>query len=158
MESTLAVKLLDPAFHSTWSLWLQAPLFLCLTLLAAVTWLRRARRPLPEGAFLVLAVLFPLAIAVLLPQGEYHFSGHEGAYGELLAGGLPELGDLAGHRTFALPAGVAWALGQVLPEGRAIAVWLAVNRMALGLVLLLLADSCFLIHRRFCSEGDDSGN
>ena len=132
------VQLVPASFHTSWSLWLQAPLVLLVVActarpiaraLAGVAWSRLA---------LLLVVAAPLAVAVVLPQREYHFAGHEGAYGELLDGELPESGDLTGHRTFALPAGLAWAMGRVAPGPPARTAWLVANRASFGLVLLCL--------------------
>ena len=133
-----AVQLVPASFHVSWSLWLQAPLVLLVVActarpvahaLSGIAWSRTA---------LVLVVAAPLAVAWLMPQREYHFAGHEGAYGELLDGRLPESGDLTGHRTFAVPAGLAWAMGRVAPGHPARGAWLVGNRASLALVLLCL--------------------
>jgi len=157
MKPHLAVNLLDPMFHLSWSLWIQAPLFLALLLVGFRAWFSRPRRVLLPPMVVVPAVLAPCLVAVLLPVGEYHFSGHEGAYGELLRGALPEAGDLTGHRTFALPAGLAWALGRVLPSDLAVHVWFWGNRFALMGLLLLLGGSVCTIVRRYCIGEDDPG-
>jgi hypothetical protein len=144
----LAIQVFDPAFHTGLSLWLQAPLFLLLLLVAGREWLRHRSRPLPRRSHLALAGLIPLVLALVLPQADYHFSGHEGAYAELLSGVMPQTADLSSHRTFALPAGLAWAMGRLLPERLALTLWLVGNRVALGLLLVLAAESSATLYRR----------
>lgn len=139
-------------------LWVQAPIFVALLLLASRAWLRGSRHS-SSGRLVLLgrwagALLVPLLLTFVLPLSDYHFSGHEGAYGELLAGVLPERADLTSHRTFALPAGLAWAMGKLLPQQMGETLWLLGNRAALGLVLLLLADCSGLLHRRFVALGE----
>jgi hypothetical protein len=95
-----------------------------------------------------IAVVVPILLGFVLPGSDYHFSGHEGAYAELLAGALPERADLTSHRTFALPAGLAWALGKALPQRLAEVIWLGGNRAALAVVLLLLAECAYVLHLR----------
>ncbi len=86
-------------------------------------------------ATLALAVGAPLAVALLLPPSAYHFSGHEGSYGELLDGARP-WGDLASYRIMPTPASLAAALGTALPPSLARGAWLLLNRAALALVIL----------------------
>ncbi|MCP4867304.1 MAG: hypothetical protein GY898_01120 [Proteobacteria bacterium] len=140
-----AVALVDESFHRSWGLWLQAPIVLLVVVCTA-----RALRDAVAGAAwsrsaVVLALIAPLVIGVLLPQREYHFAGHEGAYGELLDGELPETGDLSGHRTMAVPAALAWTLGAVLPGEPSRTAWLFANRAALALLLLALGVAAALL-------------
>ncbi len=132
------VQLAPSGFHQSWSLWWQLPLVVGVIALAAAPLGSALRSMAWSRSALVLVVTAPLVVGWLLPQGEYHFAGHEGAYGELLDGGLPESGDLDGHRTFAVPAGLAWAMGRVAPGSPARTTWLLGNRGALALVLLFL--------------------
>ena len=141
MPVPLAIELVPASFHTTWSLWFQAPIVLLVLIctlrpiaraFSAVSWSRLA---------LLLAIAAPLAVGWLLPQREYHFAGHEGAYGELLDGELPESGDLTGHRTFGVPAGLAWAMGKAAPRHPARTAWLWLNRASLALVLLCLGTA-----------------
>ena len=151
-----AVQLVPASFHTTWSLWFQAPLVLLVLACTA----RPVARALTGVAWsriaLVLVVAAPLVAAWALPQREYHFAGHEGAYGELLDGELPESGDLTGHRTFAVPAGLAWATGQLASGRRARTAWLLVNRASLPLALLCLAAIAARLVERRDDEPDDS--
>jgi hypothetical protein len=140
-----AVPLIGESFHRSWALWLQAPIVLAVVIATAGAISRTVRQVAWSRAAVAVAVAAPLAVAVLLPQAEYHFSGHEGAYGELLDGDLPETGDLSGHRTFAVPAGVAWALGRVAPGEAVRSLWLASNRASLALLLLALGLSAALL-------------
>ena len=130
-------------------LWIQAPLFVLLLLVATRSWLSR---PPPASVLprrlMGVALVVPILLGFALPGSDYHFSGHEGAYAELLAGALPERADLTSHRTFALPAGLAWAFGKVLPERLAEVIWLGGNRAALAVVLLLLAEGSYSLHLR----------
>ena len=137
----LAVHLVAESFHRTWSLWWQLPVLVVVLGLTARPLLEVARGVAWSRLAVVIAVAAPIAVAVLLPQREYHFAGHEGAYGELLDGDMPETGDLSGHRTFAAPAGLAWAAGRIMPGGAARFGWLVWNRASLAVVLLLLAGS-----------------
>jgi len=133
-----AILLVGESFHRSWALWLQAPVVLLVAILTARSVLAAVRSMAWSRPAIALAVAAPLLVAVLLPQAEYHFAGHEGAYGELLDGDLPETGDLSGHRTFAVPAGLAWAIGQGLPGEGARSFWLVANRASLTLLLLAL--------------------
>jgi len=146
-----AVQIVAESFHRTWSLWLQAPILLAVVALTARPLWGALREIAWSRVALVLAVAAPLLVATLLPQREYHFAGHEGAYGELLDGALPETGDLSGHRTFAVPAGVAWAMGRVVPGEVGRVLWLVGNRASLALVVLLLCACA----ARLAGEGAD---
>lgn len=148
MSLPLAVRLVDASFHASWSLWIQWPLFLLVGFFAGRVLFRVGRELRLGRVAWALIVALPLVLAVLLPQSSYHFSGHEGAYSELLAGELPDATDLTGHRTFALPAGLSWGMGQVLGERSAQSLWLVGNRLALPLCLLALAWSGLLSRRR----------
>jgi len=135
-------------------LWVQGPLFVLLLLVASRAWLRQRPFYLPPRFLIALALGLPVLVGLVLPLSDYHFSGHEGAYAELLSGVLPDQADLTSHRTFALPAGLAWGIGKLLPQEIGETLWLLGNRAALALVLLLLADTSYLLHRRF-SSGDE---
>ena len=123
-----------PGAYEGWGLWIQGPL-----LLASFIASRRLLADVKPRWLYLVGFVVPVLAVFLLPPGRYHWSGHEGVYGELLAGALPaDPSDLRSYRVMPLPSGVTWLLGQTLPEWLARPFWLAANRADLGLCLLLL--------------------
>jgi len=132
------VEVADEAIPS-WFLWSQ-PLLLLAVLALSLRPLRRAFAGLQAGRVaLVFAVLAPLCTALILPQSEYHFAGHEGTYGSLLLGWKPEMDDLQSYGTMPVPLGLSWLLGKVYAGPFTQQVWLVLNRLSLGLVVWLIA-------------------
>ncbi len=128
-------------------LWVQ-PLLVIAVLAATVGAGRRLVRDLRWHPMTwVLALALPLMAALLLPGSEYHFAGHEGAYGQLLDGELP-LDDLGSHRIFPVPSGIAWALGALPGSLPTRGLWLFANRASLFVLVLGLAASAGLLARR----------
>lgn len=117
---------------------LQALLVLAVVAATARMGLRDARAALRAPGPWVVAGIGLALTTWLLPRSEYHFAGHEGAYGELLDGVLPRA-DLGSHRIFPVPSGLAWALGQLLDSELARTVWLWGNRLALPVAVLAAA-------------------
>jgi hypothetical protein len=118
-----------------WLLLIHFVLLLAVVVATARPGLALARSIRWHPAALGLALAAPLLLAAWLPQSEYHFAGHEGAYGELLDGGWPAE-DLASHRIFPVPSSVAAVVGRVLPPDVGRSLWLILNRGSLSLVLL----------------------
>jgi hypothetical protein len=123
----------------TWFLWSQ-PLLVLAVLGLSFAPLREAAAGLRVGPLaLAIAVLAPLATALLLPQSAYHFAGHEGTYGSLLLGMQPAMDDLESYGTMPLPLGLSWLLGTLWPSESSQQLWLGLNRLSLGVVILLIA-------------------
>lgn len=139
------IQLVSESFHRSWGLWLQAPVVILVIVLTARAVADAVRSTAWSRPALAIALAAPLVLGLLLPMSEYHFAGHEGAYGELLDGDLPETGDLSGHRTLSVPAGVAWAGGKLLPGEAARTAWLVANRASLLLLLLALGLAAALL-------------
>jgi hypothetical protein len=123
-------ELLDP--HRSWALWIQLPL-LVLVLAATGRELRRAGTEAGAGWGLAGAGLALVAgVLWLIPWDAVPWSGHEEHYRELLGGGPAEAGSLESTNTFPFPAGIAWAMGTLLPERLADDAWRLGNRLALA--------------------------
>ena len=128
-------------------LWLESVLLAAVVISTAGPAWRILRGIRWWPATLVLGLAAPLVVWLLLPQAEYHFAGHECAYGELLDGGLP-LDELDSHQILPVPSGLAAALGWLLPSQAARWCWLALNRASLGLLVLLAGACAALVARR----------
>ena len=121
----------------------------------------RARAHLAEGEraprlFVGLCVLAPAALALWLPQTSYHFAGHEGTYGTALLGRSPAMDDLQSYGTMPLPMGLSWLLGKVSPGPHLQQLWLAGNRLSMGLVLWLMGLLALSLCRRGGVADNDS--
>ena len=122
-----------------WFLWSQ-PLLVLAVLGLSFGPLREVVAGLRMGPLAVaIAVLAPLGTALLLPQSAYHFAGHEGTYGSLLLGMRPAMDDLESYGTMPLPLGLSWLMGSLWPSAGSQQLWLVLNRLSLGVVVLLIA-------------------
>ncbi|MBN94670.1 MAG: hypothetical protein CL928_11460 [Deltaproteobacteria bacterium] len=139
MESTQITE--SSTFASTWGLWVQVVLLLAV-LTTTYKPFRDQLRKLPGSwPVLLLGVVGAAGSALALPQAWYHFAGHEGTYGLLLLGERPPAEDLGSYGSMPVPAGIAWALGALSPGIAMQQLWLALNRLAVVVVILCVGEA-----------------